>query len=72
MQNKYVLSMTGEQVEQALKNATIVPKTIDFSNFENGYFVEEFEGESIRHNVTFDEQGRPNSIDGVEIKWGDS
>ena len=43
---------------------------IDFSNFENGSFTETVDGETINHSVTFDEQGRPSSIDGVQIVWG--
>lgn len=44
---------------------------IDFSNFANGSFEETVNGEVISHTVTFDEAGRPASIDGVTITWGD-
>ena len=45
---------------------------IDFSNFANGSFEETVNGEVISHTVTFDEAGRPASIDGVTITWGDA
>ena len=44
---------------------------IDFSNFENGSFTETVDGETITHDVTFDDAGRPVSIDDVTITWGD-
>lgn len=44
--------------------------TIDFSNFENGSFIEIVDGESIEHKVTFDAEGRPATIDGTIIVWG--
>lgn len=42
---------------------------IDFSNFENGTFTTTEDGEVITHPVTFDDSGRPITIDGVTIKW---
>lgn len=44
---------------------------IDFSNWLNGSFVEEFSnGEKIVHTVTFDHDGIPATIDGTAIYWG--
>lgn len=48
------------------------PTQIDFSNFENGSYTETINGEVITHAVTFDDNGRPISIDGCAIVWGDS
>lgn len=45
---------------------------IDFSNFENGSFTETVDGEVITHPVTFDEQGRPVTIDDAVIVWGNA
>ena len=43
---------------------------IDFTNFENGSFTEVVDGETVTHSVTFDDSGRPSTIDGVAIVWG--
>lgn len=47
--------------------------SIDFSNFDNGSFIETLEsGDVIPHTVEFDESGRPVKIDNTTITWGDS
>lgn len=45
---------------------------IDFTNFDNGSFTETVNGEIVSHTVTFDADGRPVTIDGVAITWGDA
>ena len=45
---------------------------IDLSNFEKGSFTEVVDGETVSHAVAYDDKGRPVSIDGVSIEWGDS
>ena len=61
-----------QQVEKAMQSGgpgqTV--SAIDFSNFENGSFTETVDGEIITHSVTFDESGRPATIDGITITWG--
>ena len=58
----------GEMAEDI--NSTVT--AIDFSNFDNGSFTETINGEVITHAVTLDDAGRPVSIDGITITWGDS
>ena len=45
---------------------------IDFSNFQNGSFTEVVDGETVTHTVEMDSEGRPSSIDGAEIVWGEA
>lgn len=59
----------GVTVEEVLEAMPTV-SAIDFSNFENGSFTETVDGETITHDVTFDDSGRPVSIDDVTIGWG--
>lgn len=61
----------GVTVEEVLEAMPTV-SAIDFSNFENGSFTETVDGETITHDVTFDDSGRPVSIDDVTITWGDA
>ena len=46
-----------------------VVSAIDFTNFHNGSFTETIDGEVITHEVTFDDYGRPKTIDGVSITF---
>jgi hypothetical protein len=57
------------EIEEEI-NSTVT--AIDFSDFDNGSFTETINGEVITHAVTFDDAGRPVSIDGITITWGDS
>lgn len=43
--------------------------SIDFTNFANGSFTEVVDGEEVSHSVTFDESGRPATVDGVTLEW---
>lgn len=43
----------------------------DFSNLKNGSFTETIEGKQIKHTITFDVTGKPATLDGVDIEWGD-
>lgn len=43
--------------------------SIDFTNFANGSFTEVVDGEEVSHSVTFDESGRPATVDGVTMEW---
>lgn len=44
---------------------------IDFSGFDDGSYTEVVDGEEVTHVVTFDDSGRPVTIDGTSIEWGD-
>lgn len=48
-----------------------VVTAIDFTNFTSGSFTETVDGAEVSHSVTFDSEGRPATIDGVAITWGD-
>lgn len=52
---------------KALEGGTVT--SIDFTNFANGSFTETVDGEEVSHTVTFDESGRPVTVDGVTIIW---
>lgn len=54
------------------KGDAVIPTVtaIDFSGFENGSFTEVVDGETVTHNVSFDDAGRPTAIDGISITWG--
>ena len=60
--------VTPEEVLEALPAVTAV----DFSAFDRGSFTETVDGEAVTHAVTFDEQGRPTTIDDIAITWGDA
>lgn len=67
-ENGNVQIETGVTADEVLE---VLPKVsaIDFSNFANGSFAETADGETITHSVTFDESGRPVTIDGISITW---
>lgn len=43
---------------------------LDLSDFENGSFAEIIDGVAYQHAVSFDAEGRPVKIDGIDITWG--
>lgn len=65
--------LSDEQKAQARENLGVsamqTVSAVDFSNFESGSFAETINGETITHTVSFDNSGRPTSIDGVAINW---
>lgn len=71
------VKITAEEFEANCPDFPIVPDdagiltNIDFSNFGSGSFEETVDGKVTTHSVTFDEKGRPASIDEVDIEWGD-
>lgn len=56
---------TVDEILEALPQVT----ALDFSNFENGTWTETVDGEVISHTVTFDDSGRPVTIDDIAITW---
>jgi len=68
-----IVDLEGKVNESGTGSGSVAPGVvtqIDFSNFENGWFTETVDDEVITHNVTFDEQNRPITIDGAQIVWG--
>lgn len=43
--------------------------SIDYSGIYDGSFTETVDGEEVSHSVTFDESGRPATVDGVTLQW---
>lgn len=63
------ITLTPEDIGASGGGSTVT--AIDFTNFENGSFTETVDGAEVSHSVTFDSEGRPATIDGVTITWGD-
>ena len=59
----------GATVDEVLE---AMPKLtgLDLSDFENGSFAEIIDGLAYHHAVSFDAEGRPVKIDGIDITWG--
>ena len=59
----------GPTVDEVLE---AMPKLtgLDLSDFENGSFAEIIDGLAYHHAVSFDAEGRPVKIDGIDITWG--
>ena len=57
---------TAEEVLEAMPKLT----GLDLSDFENGSFAEIIDGVAYPHAVSFDAEGRPVKIDGIDITWG--
>lgn len=72
-EDKSSLVAALNEVAEAANGGTRETVTaIDFSNFASGSFTETVNGEEVNHTVTFDTDGRPVTIDGVSITWGDA
>jgi hypothetical protein len=73
--NEYNEDLFSVDVSGLGGGSTTQPTTtaVDFSNWSNGTWEETLsDGSKVTHTVTFDDSGRPATIDGASITWGDS
>ena len=68
----YFTEEDKEQMVEDVKEEFGPPTLIDFSNVANGSFTETVNGKVINHTVTYDSHGRPVTIDGCTVVWGNA